>query len=56
MKQEFKFPYDYTPVEQMDLWEMFLDTLEENEISYTQDQLDLIHKHITALEEELETA
>ncbi len=55
MHQEFSFPYDYTPIQEMDVWEMFLDALEENEVSYTTDQMDIIHKHIRMLEKELET-
>ena len=36
-----------------DLWDLFLTALEDNEITYTVDQLDIIHKHIKALEEDL---
>lgn len=53
---KFKFPTTHTPIADMNLWEMFLDALEDNEVSYTADQLDTIHKHITQLQDELETA
>ena len=56
MNTTFSFPYDYTPVQEMDLCEMFLDALEDSEVSYTVEQLDLIHKHIKQLETELEAA
>jgi hypothetical protein len=45
-----------TAITEMDLWEMFLDALEENNISYNNDQLDVIHKHMRQLEVELEAA
>jgi hypothetical protein len=53
---KLKFPKTHTPIVDMDLWEMFLDALEENEVSYTADQLDTIHQHITELQDSLEAA
>jgi hypothetical protein len=53
---KFKFPATHTPIADTNLWEMFLDALEENEVSYTADQLDTIHQHITELQDSLEVA
>ena len=53
---KLKFPKTHTPIVDMDLWDMFLTALEDNEVSYTTDQLDTIHQHITQLQDSLETA
>ena len=53
---KLKFPQTHTPITDMDLWDMFLTALEDNEVAYTLDQLDIIHTHIFKLQDELEAA